>query len=171
VTVPHADLATAGAASVIENAVGSALESGAVESGDTVVVLSGMMTDVDRSTTNTLKVHVAAELLAAGMGVVGGRAAGPLVRRPGGDLGDVPPGAILYLPASFEGEFAGDVARLAGVVHEREGMTGYPAMVAREVGIPMASGLTVPRRIEDGTVVTLDGERGVVYAGDVTRGH
>ena len=171
VTVQHADLATSGAASVIENAVGSALESGAVESGDTVVVLSGMMTDVDRSTTNTLKVHVAADRLAAGMGVVAGRTAGPVVRRDDGDLDGVPDGAILYLSATFEGEFAGDVSRLAGVIHEREGMTGYPAMVAREVGIPMASGVTLSRRVEDGTVVTLDGERGVVYAGDVTRGH
>ena len=171
VTVEHADLATGGAAAVVENAVGAALASGAVESGDTVVVLAGMMTDIDRSTTNTLKVHVAAELLAAGMGVVAGRAAGPLVRSGDGDLDDVPAGAILYLPASFEGEFAGDVSRLAGVVHEREGMTGYPAMVAREIGIPMASGLAVPRRVEDGAVVTLDGERGVVYAGDVTREH
>lgn len=171
VTVEHADLATGGAAAVVENAVGAALDSGAVESGDTIVVLSGMMTDIDRSTTNTLKVHVAAELLAAGMGVVGGRAAGPLVRSGDGDLADVPDGAVLYLPASFDGEFAGDVSRLAGIVHEREGMTGYPAMVAREVEIPMASGLSVPPAVDDGVVVTLDGERGVVYAGDVTRGH
>jgi len=171
VTVEHADLAEGGAAAVIENAVGAALASGAVESGDTVVVLSGLMTDVDRSTTNTLKVHVAADRLAAGMGVVAGRAAGPLVRCDDGDLSTVPRGAILYLSAAFDEEFAGDLSRLAGIVHERSEMTGYPATVAREVGVPMVSGLAIPDEVVDGRVVTLDGERGVVYAGDVTHGH
>ena len=171
VTAQHADLAAGGSASVIENAVGAALASHVVESGDTVVVLSGLMTDVDRSTTNTLKVHVAADRLAAGMGVVAGRTAGPLARRDDGDLSGVPDGAVLALPAGFDGEFDGDVARLAGIVHARRGMTGYPAMVAREVGIPMASGVELPADVEEGAVVTLDGERGVVYIGDVTRGH
>ena len=171
VTVEYADLATGGAAAVIENAVGAALTTGAVESGDTVVVLSGMMTDIDHSTTNTLKVHVAAERLATGMGVVAGRAAGPLVRSDDGDLRGLPPGAVVSLPATFEGEFTGDVARLSGIVHERSGMTGYPAMVARELSVPMVSGVRLPEGVIDEVVVTVDGERGVVYAGDVTRGH
>jgi len=169
VTVEHADLTSSGAAGVIENAVDAAIGSGAVESGDTVVVLAGMMTEIDRSTTNTLKVHVAAERLGTGMGVVSGRATGPLHVFEGGDLTVVPKGAILYLPAAFDGELSGDVSRIAGFVHERAGMTGYPAMVAREVGVPMASGVVLSGT-EDGTIVTLDGERGVVYAGNLTDG-
>lgn len=169
VRAEYADLAGEGAAGVIENAVGAALASGQVESGDTVVVLSGMMTDLDRSTTNTLKVHVAAETIGAGRGVVGGRAVGVLTRSEDGDLADIPESAVLYLSGSFEGEFEGDTSKLVGIVHERPGMTGYPALVARELGIPMASGLTVPGSIPDGTTVTIDGERGVVYAGDITR--
>jgi len=49
-------------------------------------------------------------------------------------------------------------------------MTGYPAMVARELGIPMASGIELGPSIDSGTTVTLDGDRGVVYAGDVNHG-
>ncbi len=168
VTSQSADLAAGGAAAVIENAVGSAVDAGLVESGDTVVVLSGMMTELDRSTTNTLKVHVATEALAVGRGVVSGRAVGPLARSDSGDLSAVSDGAILYLPESFEGEITGDTAALAGIVHERPGMTGYPAMVARELGVPMASGVALPAAVADGETVTLDGERGVVYAGDIT---
>ena len=163
-----ADLADSGVAGVIENAVQSALDSGLVASGDTVVVLSGMMTELDRSTTNTLKVHVAAERVATGRGVVAGRAVGPIARSSTGALDDVPDGSILALSAEFEGEFSGDMTKLVGIVHEIPGMTGYPAMVARELGVPMASGLTIPPAIDDGTVVTLDGERGVVYRGDIT---
>lgn len=169
VRAEYANLADEGAAGVIENAVGAALESGQVDSGDTIVVLSGMMTEIDRSTTNTLKVHVAAETLAAGRGVVGGRAVGVLIQSEDGDLSGIPDGTILYLPASFEGEFEGDISKLAGIAHERSGMTGYPALVARELGIPMTSGLTLTQSASNGMTVTLDGERGVIYAGDVTR--
>ncbi|MFB6087443.1 MAG: pyruvate kinase [Haloarculaceae archaeon] len=167
VNAQYADLGADGPSSVIENAVDAALGSSLVDSGDTVVVLSGMMTELDRSTTNTLKVHIAAETVGAGRGVVSGRTAGPLVRSRDGDLSGIPDGAILWLPGEFEGELEGDVSTLAGIAHERSGMTGYPAMVARELGIPMASGVTLAHDVEDGETVTLDGDRGVVYAGDV----
>ncbi|UIP01239.1 pyruvate kinase [Halobaculum sp. CBA1158] len=153
---------------VMDSAVTAALEAGAAESGDTLVVLSGMMTELEgTNTTNTLKLHVAAETVATGRHVVGGRAVGPLARVPDGDLSAFPDGGIAYLPPGFDAEFVGDTDRLAGVVDARSGMTGYPALVAREVGVPMISGATLSSAVADDTVVTVDGERGVVYEGDV----
>jgi pyruvate kinase len=166
----HADLAGKSADDVIESAVQGALDSGIAESGDTVVVVSGMMTEMeDAVTTNMLKVHVAAETLATGRSVVAGRVVGSLARSADGDLSSLPDGTVLALPQAFEGEFTGDVHRLAGIVDARRGMTGYPAMVARELEIPMVSGVGIPDRVEDGSVVTLDAERGVVYEGDVAQ--
>jgi len=162
----YAPLADEGADAVIENAVGAALSAGVAESGDTVVVLSGMMTELEgASTTNMLKVHVAAETLATGRSVVGGRVVGPVASSADGDLSAIPDGAILALDESFEGEFDGDAEKLGGIVDAAPGMTGYPALVARELGIPMISGAALD--VADGTVVTLDAERGVVYEGDV----
>lgn len=153
---------------VLDEAVTAALDSGAAESGDTLVVLSGMMTELEgTNTTNMLKVHVAAETIATGRQVVGGRVSGPIYRSEDGDLTGIDPGTILVLPATFDGEFDGDVESLAGIIDARAGMTGYPAVVARELGIPMVSGAPLPPSIEDGTTVTLDAERGVVYEGDV----
>jgi pyruvate kinase len=168
VSSQSADLAAGGAAAVIGNAVGSAVDAELVDSGDTVVVLSGMMTQLERSTTNTLKVHVATETLSHGRGVVSGRAVGPLTRSSDGDLRDVPDGAVLYLAESFDAEFTGDPSRLGGIVHARSGMTAYPALVARELSIPMASGAEVAEDLDEGIPVTLDGERGVLYSGDIT---
>jgi pyruvate kinase len=170
VNAQFADLGTEGPAGVIENAVTAALESKLVESGDTVVVLSGMMTEIDRSTTNTLKVHVAAETLGVGRGVVSGRAVGPIASTETGDLSAVPEGAILALDADFEGEFEGDATKLAGIVHGRTGMTGYPALVARELGVPMASGIEIDPPGASGTTARVDGDRGIAYAGDVRHG-
>ena len=159
-----------GVDSIIENGVSAALESGAAESGDTVVVLSGMMTELEgTNTTNMLKVHIAAESVATGRKIVAGRVSGPIYRATDGDLSDVPEGALLAVPATFEGEFTGDVTKLAGIIDARAGMTGYPALVARELDIPMISGAPLPDTLPDGEVVTLYAERGVVYEGDIIK--
>ncbi|WP_138008037.1 pyruvate kinase [Halalkalirubrum salinum] len=156
---------------VLEDGVAAALESGAAESGDTIVVLSGMMTELEGSNaTNMLKVHVAAETIATGKQVTGGRISGQIARSTDGNMSGIEEGDILVLPAEFDGEFSGDVSKLAGIVDARGGMTGYPAVVARELGIPMVSGASIPDKITDGTTITLDAERGVVYEGNITPG-
>ncbi|WP_458207147.1 pyruvate kinase [Haladaptatus sp. NG-SE-30] len=153
---------------IIEDGVQAALDANVAESGDTVVVLSGMMSELDGSdTANMLKVHVAAETIATGRSVVRGQVAGPVTRSSTGDLSDAPDGTILVLEPDFDGEFTGDTSRLAGIVDARPGMTGYPALVARELDIPMVSGAPLGPEVNDGDEVTIDAERGVVYVGDV----
>jgi pyruvate kinase len=155
---------------VLEGSVQAALDTSVAESGDTVVALSGMVSSLEQTqTTNMLKVHVAAERIAEGKQIVGGRVAGPLVRLDDGDLSDVPEGAILSLSADFDGEFAGDMEKIGGIVDAREGMTGYPAVIARELGIPMLSGAVIPDDIDDGATLSIDAERGVVFDCDVLR--
>src|SRR5699024_5383426 len=118
------------------------------------------------NTTNTLKVHVAAEILATGRSVVDGKVSGPLYRTADGDLTDLPDGAILSVPADFDGEFGGDPARLGGIVSAYEGITGYPAIVARETGLPMISNVLLAN-VAESDRVTLDAGRGIVYEGTV----
>jgi len=155
---------------VLEGSVQEALDANVAESGDTVVALSGMVSSLEQTqTTNMLKVHVAAEQIASGKQIVGGRVAGPLVRLDDGDLSDVPEGAILSLSADFDGEFTGDMGKIGGIVDAREGMTGYPAVIAREIGIPMLSGAVIPEDIENGATLSIDAERGIVFDGDVLR--
>lgn len=161
----------AGADAVIREAVQTTLATEAADSGDTVVVLAGMMTEIEGvNTTNTLKVHIVAEVLAAGRAVVDGYATGPVYRVPDGDLTEIPDSVVVALPDTFEEEFTGELGKIAGIVAARPGQTSYAAMVAREVGIPMISGAALPGDIEDGTQVTLDAERGVLYEDIVSKG-
>lgn len=149
---------------VIRNAVQKALDAGSAESGDTVVVISGMMTSYDNyDTADMLKVHVASERLLSGRSVVDGFVTGPLHWVPDGDLTAIPDGAIVALPEEFEGEFVGEVSKLGGIVDAHEGMTGYAAIIARELSIPMISHAAVDSDMADGRLITLDAERGVVY--------
>ncbi|MFC4549057.1 MULTISPECIES: pyruvate kinase [Halorussus] len=158
-----------GVDTIIEDAVQAALDAGVADSGDTVVVLSGMMSELEgANSTNMLKVHVAAETIATGRSVVTGRIAAPIARTRDGDLTDVPAGSILVVEPEFDAEFTGDASKLAGIVDARPGMTGYPAMVARELDVPMISGAPLDPNVHDGDVVTIDAERGVVYEGDIT---
>ncbi|WP_255169756.1 pyruvate kinase [Natrononativus amylolyticus] len=163
----YAQVSDQGADAVVEKAVQAALDAGVAQSGDTVVVLCGMMTELEgANTTNMLKVHVAADALATGRVVVGGRAAGPIARLDDGDLSAIPDGAILALDTGFDDEFQGDLERIGGIIDARPGMTGYPALVAREMDVPMVSGADVSS-LESGQIATIDGERGVVYGGDI----
>ncbi|MFB6297288.1 MAG: pyruvate kinase [Salinirussus sp.] len=148
---------------VIRASVQAAIRTGVAESGDTVVVLAGMMTDLDGDTTNMLKLHVAAERLAAGRSVVPGSAVGPIYHVDSGTLDGVPDGAVLAVPDTFDEEFPEDLSGVAGIVDEHAGVTGYAAIVARELGIPMISDVDLPA-LPGGTSVSLDAERGVLYA-------
>ena len=165
----HASLDGDTTDAVIQDAVQSTLEAGVAEGGDTVVVLSGMMTELEGvDTADLLKVHVVSETLATGRSVVAGVATGPLHVVDDGDLSGVPDGAILLVPAEFDGEFEGDARVLGGIVDEHSGMTSYAAIVARELGVPMICDAAPPVEAV-GREVTLDGERGVLYGGDVSR--
>lgn len=164
--IPRAtEYTTGGAQAIVEGAVETALETPVVESGDPVVVLSGMMTDLPGTdATNLLKVHVASEVLTTGQCVVSGRVVGPVVHTTDGDLTGIPEGAIVAVSDSFDTEFTGDLSRIGGIVAEQRGMTGYPAIVARELNVPMVSGVAVDA-LTDVSTITLDAERGVIYKG------
>ncbi|WP_339106097.1 pyruvate kinase [Haloterrigena salinisoli] len=167
VTPLYAPVSGQGADAVVEKAVQAALNAGAAESGDTVIVLCGMMTDLEgTNTTNMLKVHVAAEALTTGRVIVEGRVTNSVTRLSDGDLSNVADGSILALPADFDGEFTGDTSLIDGIISAEQAMTSYPAMVARELEIPMITGADV-QDIGDGNTVTLDAERGIVYSGDI----
>ncbi|QGN07138.1 pyruvate kinase [Halorhabdus sp. CBA1104] len=157
---------TEGADAIIQNAVQSALETGIAENGDTVVVISGMMTELDGvDTSNMLKVHVAAETVSSGESIVDGLVTGEVVKSTDGDLSEVPEGAILALSESFDGEFAGDPGKLSGIIDGSDDRRGHAAVVGRELDLPTVSHMTVPDDLEDGSTVTLDAERGVLYKG------
>ncbi|MDJ1431094.1 pyruvate kinase [Halostagnicola sp. A-GB9-2] len=167
VTPLYASVSDQGADAVVERAVQAALDAGVADSGDTVVVLCGMMTELEgANTTNMLKVHVAADALATGRVVVDGRVSGPLTPLSDGDLSTVPDGAILAIDSEFADEFSGDLEKIGGIVDASPGMTGYPSLVAREMDIPMVSNADLTE-IETGMTVTIDAERGVVFQGAV----
>jgi pyruvate kinase len=161
---------TGGADAIIQNSVQSALNTNIAKSGDTLVVVSGMMTELDGiGTSNMLKVHVAAETLVAGTSVVDGLVTGDLHRLENGNLDAVPDGSVVAVPADYDGELVGEADGVRGIVDGHSGTKSHAAVLARELDIPMISGATVPDDVENGAVVTLDADRGVLYRDAVGR--
>ncbi|MFB6107781.1 MAG: phosphoenolpyruvate synthase [Haloplanus sp.] len=59
--------------------------------------------------------------------------------------------------------------RASAIVTDEGGMTSHASIVSRELGVPAVVGTeTATRTLEDGQVVTVDGERGVVTEGRST---
>ena len=164
-TIPHT---TEGADAIIQNAAESALDTGIVTDGDRLVVMSGMMTELEGvDSSNMLKIHVAAKTTVSGDAVIGGLVTGELHRVEDGDLSDVPDGSIAVVPSEYSGELTGDTEHIHGIVGGERGMkpgsTSHAAVLARERDIPMIADAEVPDELEDGDVVTLDAERAILY--------
>ena len=157
-----------GASAVIENAVQTGLETDAVDSGDTVIVLSGMITELDSTnTSNTMKIHVAAETVGSGQSVVEGVVTGEFYWTESGDLSEVPRGSIVGIPTEFDGELSGELDAIAGFVDCHSTPSSTVTTVARDHDIPTITGGDVTGTIDDGDTVTLDAERGIIYLGSV----
>ena len=156
---------------LVDEAINKVMADEIATSGDRVVVLTGMMREIKGAELeNTVKIHLAAETVVTGRTVVSGTAVGPAFSTSDGDLESLDDGGIVILPADFDAEFSGELDRIGGIVTGEEGLTGYPALIAREMDVPMISGATVEdESVADGETITLDARRGVVYAGDVTR--
>lgn len=152
---------------ITNDAVSIALSSNIVRSGDTVVIISGILPHLSWNTTNTLQVHIASEVIDSGEGVVSGKVSGPLFRLSNLNAKSIPNGAIIFIPKTFTGEVPVTSKNFSGILYEISGLTSYVAFVAREMGLPMIAGISPPENVADQTIVTMDGERGLLYHGNI----
>ena len=103
--------------------------------------------------------------LGAAPGVVTGRVRVLSTPSQGGQLED---GDVLVAPTTNP-DWVPTMRRAAAVVTETGGMTCHAAIVSRELRVPCIVGARrATTLLREGEVVTVDGRRGVVFAGDQT---
>jgi pyruvate,water dikinase len=105
-------------------------------------------------------------LRAGGTTVCPGAGSGPVCQVAGtGDLGRVAEGTVVVSARPFPALVA-VMGRARAIVTEGGGVASHMATLAREYRVPAVAGLEGATQIPEGTLVTVDATRGVVYAGE-----
>ncbi|MEA5520387.1 pyruvate kinase [Limnoraphis robusta] len=148
-----------------QSAVNVARENHLLSDGDLVVTTAGTLQGVPGST-DLVKVEVVNALLgkgtAVGQGSVTGRAR---VAKDALQLGDFSSGDILVVPQT-SAEFLEVIRKASGIVTEVDSLTSHAAVIGLRLGIPVIVGVkNATQVIRNGTILTLDMQRGSVYSG------
>ncbi|MEG5159543.1 pyruvate kinase [Microcoleus sp. AT3-A2] len=133
--------------------------------GDLVVMTAGTLQGVAGST-DLIKVEVVTAVLGKGTGVGLGSVSGMArVARTAADVGNFHAGEILVVERTSVA-FVEMIRKAAGVVTEEDSLTSHAAIIGLRLGVPVMVGVkNATRVIRDGTMLTLDMQRGLVYSG------
>jgi pyruvate,water dikinase len=106
------------------------------------------------------------DIVLSGLGATPGRASGEVrVVYKLDELDKVQEGDIIVTEMTTP-DMVTAMKRAAGIVTEEGGTTSHAAIVSRELGVPAVVGTeTATDRLQDGQVVTIDGDTGAIEAG------
>jgi pyruvate kinase len=147
-------------------AVEASLKSGLIKGGDLIVFTAGVPAGV-QGTTNLLRVHTVADILARGVGIGRDAVTGPVrvVSNPGEALSKINEGDVL-VTKSTDSDYLPAMRKSGAVVTEAGGLTSHAAIVCLEFGIPVVVNVeNATSVLPDGELVTIDGRRGLIYKG------
>lgn len=135
--------------------------------GDLVVMTAGTLQGVAGST-DLIKVEVVTAVLGKGIGIGQGSISGRArVARSGLEVGNFNPGEIL-VAAKTSADFVEAIRKASGIVTEDDSLTSHAAVIGLRLGVPVIVGVkNATEIIRDGTILTLDMQRGLVYSGAV----
>jgi pyruvate kinase len=152
---------------MVQNAIGEALERGYIGPTDKVVTTAGVPLH-SPIPMNTIKVHILGNVLNRGQDGVGEKATGRVVRCT--DATDargrlkLNGSEILVTPLLTE-DFTGMVPRLRGAVLEDHSEIDHEQLLMMNESIVVISRVPDAGSLEDGITVTLDGREKIIYEG------
>ena len=148
-----------------EAAINVALEKNFLADGDLVVMTAGTLHKVSGST-NLMKVEVVKAVLGQGVGIGQGAASGKArVATHAREIPNFDRGDILVVP-STNAEFVELIRKAAGIITEEDSLTSHAAVIGLRLGIPVIVGFKdATRAIREGSILTLDAQKGLVYSG------
>ncbi|WP_347491318.1 pyruvate kinase [Desulfoscipio sp. XC116] len=152
--------------SMISAAVEVSLAAGLIQAGDLIVITAGVPVGV-RGTTNLIKVHTVGDILARGIGIIKRSVTGKVcVANTAREAEEKMEDGSVLVTHDTDRDFIPAIERAAALITETGGLTSHAAIVGLEFGIPVIVGVEEATRIiPDGEVVTVDGQRGLVYKG------
>jgi pyruvate kinase len=146
-------------------ALNVAQEKGLLRQGDLVVMTAGTLQGVAGST-DLIKVDLVTSVLGKGTGIGQGSVSGRArVAQTAADLNSFNSGEILVV-SKTSADFVEVIRKAAGIVTEEDSITSHAAVIGLRLGVPVIVGVqNATQIIRDGTILTLDMQRGLVYSG------
>jgi pyruvate kinase len=152
---------------MLDGAIETAIQSGLIDRGDTVVITAGISPNMPGST-DLMKVETIPEVLARGIGVLESIVYGRVrcLEVPTTTSTDeIEPGEILVVARS-DRTLIPLVRRAAGFITEEGGVGCHAYNLAMELGIPAIVGVEDARsRLQEGSDITMDTRQGLIMAG------
>ena len=151
---------------MVKQAITGALGTRAIESGDLVVVTAGVPSGAT-GTTNMIRVHIAGRVLLSGNGILRKSVTGNvyIAANHKGNYESFKDGDILVV-GTMEPELMAIAKRAGGIIAVEDGYTSDSAIAGITYGIPVILGAKNAHEVLlEGQEVTIDGERGKVFAG------
>ncbi|NJN87849.1 MAG: pyruvate kinase [Leptolyngbyaceae cyanobacterium SL_7_1] len=148
-------------------ALNVAQEKGVLQEGDLVVMTAGTLQGVAGST-DLIKVEVVTAVLGKGIGIGQGSISGRArVAHNGSAISHFNAGEIL-VARSTSADFIDSIRKASGIVTEDDSLTSHAAVIGLRLGVPVIVGVkNATEVIRDGSILTLDMQRGLVYAGAI----
>ncbi|MBD2000315.1 pyruvate kinase [Leptolyngbya sp. FACHB-541] len=148
-------------------ALNVAQEKQLLSEGDLVVMTAGTLQGVAGST-DLIKVEVVTAVLGRGIGIGQGSISGRArVAHSSKEVGNFNPGEIL-VASGTSADFVEAIRKASGIVTEDDSLTSHAAVIGLRLGVPVIVGVkNATEVIRDGTILTLDMQRGLVYSGAV----
>ncbi|MGJ5672574.1 MAG: pyruvate kinase [Nostochopsis sp.] len=155
------------AGQTFQAALNVALENNLVFEGDLVVMTAGTLQGVSGST-DLIKVEVVTAILGRGIGLGQGSVSGRArVAHTSMDVSDFNPGDILVAPRT-SADFVEVIRKSAGIITEEDSLTCHAAVIGLRLGVPVIVGVKKATQvIRDGSILTMDMQRGLIYSGAV----
>jgi pyruvate kinase len=149
-------------------AMNIAMQDGYIKDGDLVIMTAGTIQGVSGST-DLIKVEVVTAIIGKGIGVssitqgaVSGKAR--VAKKPI-DVGNFNPGEILVVEKT-EADYLEAIRKAGGIITEQDSLTSHAAIIAPKLGVPVIIGVkNATKMIQDGAIITLDTQRGLIYSG------
>lgn len=155
---------------MLSSCIKSSLKTGFIHNLDKVVVVAGVPIH-SRNTVNLIKVYIIANILVKGKGLKKGRACGKIVKAKDehdafqklSGTGD----EILLIPY-LDNKVSNFLTNIKGVIIQE--ICLIPQERLREINpelVVISEVHDAMQRLEDGLIVTIDGEQGLVYEGEI----
>ncbi len=115
---------------------------------------------------SAMQIEESGDVLVSGLGATPGRASGHVkIVDKLDQLDKVSKGDIIVTQMTTP-DMVPAMKRAAGIVTDEGGTTSHAAIISRELGVPAVVGAeSATAELDDGTLVTIDGEKGTVEAG------